>query len=91
MRRFLKIMNNRFVNIIRKIPNSNYSLFGKYKKNFIQELIYAQVFHDSIKGCDWLDDSKFAIADKSMDVKVQSTQSTSGGTSSGTSSSTKLS
>ena len=33
------------------------------------------------------DDSKFAIADKSMDVKVQSTQSTSGGTSSGTSSS----
>ena len=55
-------MNNRFVNIIRKIPNSNYSLFGKYKKNFIQELIYAQVFHDSIKGCDWLDDSKFAIS-----------------------------
>ena len=55
-------MDRKILNIVRKIVDPSYSVFGKYKKNYIQELVYAETFHDSIKGCEWLDDSKFAIS-----------------------------
>lgn len=56
------MMKRRLANIIRKIPDPNYSIFGKYRKNYIQELIYAEIFHDTIKGCEWLDYRRFAIS-----------------------------